>query len=396
MCTANMERKKILWLVSWYPNKTDRFDGDFIQRHARAAAIHHDIHVIFVKGTVGQETQTEECNSGCGLTEQIIYFSKREDKFAAVFNFLRWRSLYLKAVADYEKKNGRPAWVHVHVPWKAGLIALELKKRKGWEYFVTEHWGIYNMQVGDSFSVRPFFTRMAWRKIFAETKQLISVSSFLGRQMNEQVIKKPVVIIPNVVDTALFRSERDRYPTFTFIHVSNMVPLKNVEGIVEAFQSLVFSGCSNCRLVLIGDREGKYLTKYGKSELLNKQLIIKGEISNLQVAEEMRLSHCFILNSMIENAPCVVSEALCCGLPVIATKVGGLPEMLNAENGVLIKLGSGKKLVEAMQHMMLNYTNYNKNQIAKEAAARYGNMAVGDRFHELYCRLLGSTNVAGN
>ena len=46
-----MQRKKILWLVSWYPNRNDKFDGDFIQRHARAAAIYHDVHVIFVTDT---------------------------------------------------------------------------------------------------------------------------------------------------------------------------------------------------------------------------------------------------------------------------------------------------------------------------------------------------------
>ena len=67
-------RKKILWLVSWYPNRDDRFDGDFIQRHARAAALVHDIHVIFVKDSPIDSPLEEEWNHATGLTEQLIYF----------------------------------------------------------------------------------------------------------------------------------------------------------------------------------------------------------------------------------------------------------------------------------------------------------------------------------
>ena len=55
-----MQRKKILWLASWYPNRNDPFDGDFIQRHARAAAIDHDIHVIHVSEAEIENALEEE------------------------------------------------------------------------------------------------------------------------------------------------------------------------------------------------------------------------------------------------------------------------------------------------------------------------------------------------
>ena len=67
-----MQRKKILWLVSWYPNRNDRFTGDFIQRHARAAAVYHDIYVLYVvAGQVASEVE-HEINVAGGLTEHII------------------------------------------------------------------------------------------------------------------------------------------------------------------------------------------------------------------------------------------------------------------------------------------------------------------------------------
>ena len=65
-------RKKVLWLVSWYPNKYDLFDGDFIQRHAKAAALYDNIHVLFVKTSDQQQTAETERKEENGLVEEII------------------------------------------------------------------------------------------------------------------------------------------------------------------------------------------------------------------------------------------------------------------------------------------------------------------------------------
>ncbi|MBK8141573.1 MAG: hypothetical protein IPK57_11530 [Chitinophagaceae bacterium] len=78
-----MSRKKILWLCSWYPAKTEPFNGDFIQRHARAAALYNDIYVIHVAGdeTGNNKKPGEEIHQSEGLTEQIIYYQKSTSFF---------------------------------------------------------------------------------------------------------------------------------------------------------------------------------------------------------------------------------------------------------------------------------------------------------------------------
>src|SRR5215217_4234723 len=103
-----MRRKKILWLVSWYPNKNDRFDGDFIQRHARAAAVYHDVHVIFVTDAFIEQAAEEEWNYATGLTEQLVYFKRRKSIMGRIRKQFIWRSLFLNAVTNYIRKNGRP------------------------------------------------------------------------------------------------------------------------------------------------------------------------------------------------------------------------------------------------------------------------------------------------
>ena len=108
-----MQRKKILWLSSWYPNKNDIFDGDFIQRHARAAAIYHDVHVIFVSDAAIDSAIEEELRQATGLTEHIIYFRKRKGILGRISKQWKWKNNFQDAVKKYFEKNGKPDFVHV-------------------------------------------------------------------------------------------------------------------------------------------------------------------------------------------------------------------------------------------------------------------------------------------
>src|SRR5437763_11060836 len=118
-----MQRKRILWLVSWYPNKNDRFNGDFVQRHAKAAAIHNDIHVIFVTEAGFNQPEEEAFNTSTGLTEQIIYYKSNKGLVGRIMKQWKWKKMWVKAIKEYINKNAHPDFIHVHIPWKVGIIA---------------------------------------------------------------------------------------------------------------------------------------------------------------------------------------------------------------------------------------------------------------------------------
>jgi glycosyltransferase involved in cell wall biosynthesis len=380
-----MNRKRILWLVSWYPNRNDRFDGDFIQRHARAAAIDHDVHVIFVTDAEISGDSEVEWNYATGLTEQILYFKRQPGWIGKIRKQYVWRRLFLKAVDDYILKNGAPACVHVHVPWKAGLIALALRKKFGWDFIVSEHWGIYNDIAEGNYFTQPFYIKNALKRIYKKAKAFVTVSKYAGDGVNKIVVPKTFSILPNVVDTTLFFNKDEKYSRFTFIHVSNMVPLKNVEGLLQAFKILVNKVSSpDVQLILVGNRNDEYLKKAKDLGLLHTSVFFRGEVPYTEVAKEMQLAHCLVVNSHIENSPCVIGEALCCGLPVIATRVGGIPEMVNPCNGILIPPASPESLAHVMEQMMATYSNFNLSAISAEAKTRYGYAAVAKNLDSIY------------
>src|SRR5450432_2361936 len=103
-----MPRKKILWLCSWYPGKTEPFNGDFIQRHARAAALYNDIYVIHVvSDTKGKIKKTAvEINKTPGLTEHIVYYKKSGSFWGRFIGHYRLLGLFRHAIRRYILENG--------------------------------------------------------------------------------------------------------------------------------------------------------------------------------------------------------------------------------------------------------------------------------------------------
>jgi glycosyltransferase involved in cell wall biosynthesis len=390
-----MPRKKILWLCSWYPNKTGPYDGDFIQRHARAAALYNDIYVIHVAGdTSGKTPGTEDViKKEQGLTEHIVYYRRSVSFIGKLLSHYRWLSLSKKAIRQYILENGKPDLVHVHVPIKAGIAALWVKKSYGIPYVVTEHWGIYNDIEVLNYKGRPAAFKRYTTKIINGAAHFISVSRYLAEGVNRLVTAKAYTIIPNVADTDLFSYRDLTTSPFYFIHVSNMVPLKNVKGILNAFKTLLAnSQYAHARLILVGSATADTRHHAMQLGLPDASISFRGEIAYPEVAIEMQQSGCLVLFSNIENSPCVIGEALCCGVPVIATAVGGIPELVNESNALLVEPGNERALTAAMQQMMDKGQAYDRKKIAENAAGKFSYPVVGQQLDQIYSVTLTGSN----
>ncbi|HMG66757.1 MAG TPA: glycosyltransferase [Chitinophagaceae bacterium] len=388
-----MNTSFILWLPSWYPNKLEPFEGDFIQRHAEAASQFNDIYVIKLvadpKG-IGTKSTSIEVVTRHQLTEQIIYFKKSSSLFGRMVGAIRGMRLYRRAIKKLIEKQGKPLLVHVHVTMKAGLLALWLKRKYGLKFLVTEHFGIYNDTVKGKFSERNIFFRKFTKKIIYESSLFLSVSKFLGEQVNRLILKKKYVVIPNVVNTAFFYNKASDNIKCRFIHVSNMVPLKNVEGILEA-AALLKKTNGNFEIIFVGNKDDS--KRVYAEDLGLDNVFFKGEIPYNQVAKEMQRSDVFILFSDMENAPCVITESLCCGTPVIATMVGGVPELVNEKNGILIEPRNVVGLANAMKKMMNDHPAYDREKIAEEAKARFNYKLIGKMIADVYDSSLANLNL---
>ncbi len=379
-----MKRKRILWLCSWYPSEATPFNGDFIQRHARAASLYNDIDVIHVSGTIDQSKTSFFLTSEKGLTETIILYKNRKGLIGKILHHITWSKLYKKAIEKYIKEKGKPDLVHVHIPVKAGLIALWIKRKFSIPYIVTEHWGIYNKVLKENYSAKPSWFKRLTRTVFLNATKLLSVSNYLAAEIRNMISTDlNFTIINNTVNADLFFYKTKHQEKFRFIHISNMISLKNVEGILFAFKELQ-NIKKNAELVIVGENYFSIKQLAADLGLLNNSVFLKGEIAYSQVANEIQQSDCLVLFSNIENSPCVISEALCCGVPVIATNVGGIPELVSNDNSILVEPGNTEKLKEAMIKMMETYSSFNKYKIAEDAQGKFSYPIIGKEFDLLY------------
>ncbi|HRI22764.1 MAG TPA: glycosyltransferase, partial [Panacibacter sp.] len=232
---------KALWLTSWYPNRLDAMNGDFIQRHARATAMFCKVDVIQLEADLRNQLmqRTESSVSQYGnLTETIVLYKLCALPLVGkLFSFIRYVSVFKKQVRQYIAVNGKPDIVHVHVPMKAGIIALWLKRRYSINFVVTEHWAIYNNLAEDAYPKRNFLFKYFTKKILTKAAAFMPVSSNLGKAVQQMVSHIDFTVIPNVADTFYFNDETTAKPenVFRFVHVSTLKYQKNPQAILRTF-----------------------------------------------------------------------------------------------------------------------------------------------------------------
>ena len=380
----------VLWLVSWYPNRLDAFDGDFIERHAKAVSGFAKLTVLLV---VKDET----------LKSNQVEIEKQEDQNLVVYRVYYGRSgwggiveklLSLRKYLQLQKKMYRqivrekaaPSIVHVHVAMKAGILARWLNKNYQVPYIVTEHWTGYNPQSQPNiYSANWLYKRMN-KQVLEGATLLIPVSDALGKMVNQYFATVPYQVIPNVVNTGVFYHIPFTAKRFRFIHPSFMNYQKNPEGILAACKIVKDKGY-DFELLMLGNKEERLQT-ISKQYNLQNCVIFEPAVLYPEVAKRMQESSALLLFSRFENLPCVILEAMCCGLPVISSNVGGIQEVISKENGILVESENIAGLANAMIQMIENYSTYNRAEIAAIATVLYNYDKVGKQYAALYHAVL--------
>jgi glycosyltransferase involved in cell wall biosynthesis len=99
----------------------------------------------------------------------------------------------------------------------------------------------------------------------------------------------------------------------------------------------------------------------------------------------MRRADCLVITSHYETFSCVTAEALLSGLPVIATPVGIIPELINPGNGLIVK--NNDELISAMRQMLAKTTTFSPELIAATQKGRFSYQNIGSKLVELYNNL---------
>lgn len=156
-------------------------------------------------------------------------------------------------------------------------------------------------------------------------------------------------------------------------------PRKGLYYLFEAFKKLNHD--NNAVLCSVGKMNSEIKS--------NMPLINMGYVNDeSKMAKLYSAADVFILPSMAENLPNTISESLMCGTPVIAFNVGGIPKMINEQNGILVRYKDSEQLKNAIELVLTNGKKYEVNLISKEAKEEYSMKKATAEYLKVYNRLL--------
>lgn len=376
--------KHILYLPSWFPTRRDPYPGDFIKRHAEAAAIYNRITIFFTSvDNKISEPKIEEERVNENLSIYVYYYPSKTGILSPVINGIR-RFAALRKMYRTVFENSSPDLVHVHVAYPAGLFALYLKKRKGLDYIISEHDGIY-MPRYDNHHVPGRFEKKMVPVIYGSASKVHAVSKSLADSLvNLKLVKDTPIVIPNVVNTEVFQyRRRERSSVFNFIHISSLINQKNPEGMLAGL-SLVKQERTDFVVRIIGPVHERF-KKLAKELSLEKEVVFMGEIPYSEVADQINNSDAMIHFTRYETFGCVIAEALCCGVPVIVSDLDVTRELMtDTVNGLLVKESDVKDLADKILYFMTNNFHISQKQVAEENQQKFNYRRVGKMFDDMY------------
>ncbi len=358
-----IRKSHILYIPTWYPSPLDIQNGVFIQKHAKAAARHHNITVLFAYSA--KESYTS-CKEDGGLKELITTFKKSR------FSFLNKVRLFKHYFQQFRKIKEVDI-IHAHVWSNKTLFAYFISIIYNKPLFISEHWSGYQHHIG-------FMQKALMKLVFRRAKKILPVSNFLKNLMQRQGIKGSFEIIGNIVKKQQAKAIKGE--VFRFLIVADLRDeIKNISSVIHSFQELKIN---NCTLNIIGDGPDKSLLQ---SMTKSNNIQFLGRMKNEDVLTEIAQHHAIIINSRIETFSVVALEALAAGKPLIYTQCGGPTELIPSNSGFSIPIDNKKKLKSAILKMINDYQRFDPIKL-QQSINDFSEEEISNRLKQTYSSIL--------
>lgn len=188
-------------------------------------------------------------------------------------------------------------------------------------------------------------------------------SSLLKRKIEQLGVTSLIEIIPNVVSENLInfpihlKSYTGKQDLFQILIIGTILETKGYKELLTSFLELRRIGYK-IKLDIVGDYKDEifkeWLLNFIEINSLQTDVVIHGYQKN--VIPFIQNAHLFVLPSYGEGTPRSILEAMAVGVPVLATKVGGIPDMItHGESGFLISPKNYKELTDNLIYIMDNY-----------------------------------------
>lgn len=201
------------------------------------------------------------------------------------------------------------------------------------------------------------FTRLTSKFILQNADAVLALTQNMKQKM-KQIYDRDISIVPNGIDLEKFKipseSKKGR-DAKTIVFVGRLHPVKGVRYLLQAMK-IVHAEMPDAKLILVGDgEERENLESLTNSLGIRECVEFAGKVPHERIQDYMNQAEVFVLPSLSEGFPVTILEAMACGLPIVATNVRGIPNIVEeGVNGYLVNVKSPDEMAERILFLLQN------------------------------------------
>lgn len=362
---------RIAILTSWYPTVKSPLYGIFVQAQAKALSDQHEVDVLLLQRGILPKTKTTRDEKLTVYKKRGFYLPNRNEFLLKIWA----HQYYLLFKKNNKKKKYNIIHCHDHYGAYAGWY---INKKMNIPYVVT----IHNSSIQR-------MTLVNWKqsylpKILDNAKQVIAVGHKLGEILEENFTSQKVTILPNVIDTDVFKfiDNRKKTSPFKFLFIGD---LDENKGVIRMLRSFMEMQSKDTHLHIIGRGP---LRKEAKSFIdengLAERVLLQDQLPNADLPDVYNSTHVYVSLSKEETFGITVLEAMSCGLPVIYTRSGG-PEHIVIEHGCIETSKTDISQISKSLDQIINvYNQIDRSLIRQHVLDSYSSKSIINQLLLIY------------
>ncbi len=350
---------RILAMTNLYPNPFQPHRASFNRNGLRALAERHAVRVIAPIAWTDELAARSRGGVALPANRRLVFDDIPVEHPRYFFppgmlrgwygRFYQWsvRRVFQRAVREF-----RPAVVYATWAYPDGWTAVALGRRAGLPVVIRVHGS--DVLLLSRYPRRRRGTADALRR----AERIIAVSHDLAEHVADLGVEpRRIEVIYNGVDRVVFhpgpeteaRTRLGLDPREPFaLFVGNLLPVKGVDLLMEACDRLMARGLRfTCHVIGQGPLRPR-LEQAIRAKGLQGRIHLHGARPNSQLADWYRAANVVVLPSYSEGVPNVLLEAAACGVPFVASRVGGIPEIAEGGASQLVKAGDVEQLAQAL------------------------------------------------
>ena len=230
--------------------------------------------------------------------------------------------------------------------------------------------------------------RSSEKKLMKRSNALIAVSTYTKEELTEfyDIAEEKIHVIYNGVDVEKFKPNRDRAglrrelgleeKQKIILFVGRLYRRKGLDTLLQSIPKVI-QNFKDVKFVISGEgfkQNKEKLLKLTKKLNIESSVLFVGYFPDEKLPGLYAASDVFVLPALYENFPFAILEAQATGLPVISTRVGGIPELVTSnKNGLLVEPANSEQLTETMMSLL-------QNPVFAEELGRRGRRLVEEKF----------------